>query len=151
MDGWADAPDELERAAFRTLLVLSFAMLGALALRGLLSGEATGPVLTAGSLLIAAGVVPIRDAALHRRAQLAAAGAALCTWLLALPLFSHEGVLVPALRAASCGVVIRALLTPADGADGDTPARQPVAASAEASLLERVDGWIEEDGRRLPW
>ena len=139
MDGWADAPDELEQATWRTLLVFSSALLGALALPGLLSGEPTGPLLIAGALLIAGGAAPIRDATLHRRAPVAAAGAAMLPWLLAMPLFEREGMIVPAVMALACALLLRAIL----------PSEPPSSVQREAPPT--TDGWSEQDGRRLPW
>jgi hypothetical protein len=141
MDWSAEYPDELERAAARTLLAVSAVTLGALALPGLFTGEWIGKLLLAGALLIAIGAAPMHDGTLQRRAQLLAAGAALVTWLLAIPLFEREGMIVPAAMALGCVLVLRAVALTDDAANLAPPAaRTPTG-----------QGWLEEDGRRLPW
>lgn len=140
MDAFTETPDDLGLAARRVLLAFSAATLGAMALPGLLDGTPTGRLLALAAALIATSALPIRDAALRRRIVTLAAITGFATWVVVLPFFHREGMVVPVAMALACAAAVRGVVADASPA---------VQADDEATPAE--PGWIEEDGRRIPW
>ena len=141
METWFEAPDDFEVATRRALLALSAVGLGGIALGGLLNRELTGLLLAIAALLVAGALPPLHGLG-HRRVQLLGAAAGFAAWVAVLPLFEREAIVAPALMAIGCAVTVRALLA----GTNQHPAAEPPQETPAGD-----NGWIEEDGRPIPW
>ena len=141
METWFEAPDDFEVATRRALLALSAVGLGGIALGGLLNRELTGLLLAIAALLVAGALPPLHGLG-HRRVQLLGAAAGFAAWVAVLPLFEREAIVAPALMAIGCAVTVRALLA----GTNQHPAAEPAQETRTGD-----NGWIEEDGRPIPW
>jgi hypothetical protein len=140
MNASLDVPDDFHEAARRALLALSSATLGGMAVPGVLAGDVGGVLLLAAAVLVAAATVPLHGARLRHAVLAIAAVAGTLAWLVVMPQFDREGIVVPALMAVGSAAIVGGRLSGRD----DAPELGPAPPAAD-------DGWIEEEGRRLPW